>query len=262
MTVLLIGCGRMGGALAQAWLGQDRVLVHDPMAAPLAGAEMLAALDPALVPEDAVIVLAVKPQAFAALAPGLTPLAGRLVISIMAGIPVAALSAAVGGSGRVIRAMPNTPAAIGQGITAALPGAQVDAADRVRAETLLRAAGDVVWLDAEGDLDAVTAVSGSGPAYFFRVTESLAAAGVVAGLSPELAMKLARATFTGSAALAGQRAESLAALRTEVTSPGGTTAAGLTALDEGAAIDRLMADVVQRAARRSRELSALADDRR
>jgi pyrroline-5-carboxylate reductase len=256
MTVLLIGCGRMGGALAKAWVGGDRVLVHDPMAAPLAGADMLASLDPAQVPENAVIVLAVKPQGFAALAPSLAPLAGRLVISIMAGIPMAVLSEAVGGSGRVIRAMPNTPAAIGRGITAALPGADVAAADRARAEALLRAAGDVVWLDHEGDLDAVTAVSGSGPAYFFRVTEALAAAGVEAGLSPDLAMRLARATFTGSAALAGQREDSLAALRTEVTSPDGTTAAGLTALDVGAAIDRLMAEVVQRAARRSRELSA------
>jgi pyrroline-5-carboxylate reductase len=253
VTVLLIGCGRMGGALARTWSGNERVLVHDPVVGSIPGTEPVVDLHPAEVPADAAVILAVKPQIFSRLP--LAPLAGRLVVSIMAGISLAALRDALGGSERIVRAMPNTPAAIGQGITAMVAGDDVDAADRERTEALLRVAGDVIWLEREADLDAVTAISGSGPAYFFRFTEALAAAGIVEGLPEGLAMRLARATFTGAAALAAARPDSLAELRAEVTSPAGTTAAGLTALDQDQAIDRLMGEGVRRAARRSRELA-------
>jgi pyrroline-5-carboxylate reductase len=245
----------MGGALARAWREDRHVQIHDPNGEIPEGTEQLALLDPALVPEDAVVVLAVKPQAFAALAPQLAVLSGRLVVSIMAGIPLVTLSAALGIGSRVIRVMPNTPAAIGKGIAVAVAGHALTSADRAAASALLEAAGTLVWLEDEGDLDAVTAISGSGPAYFYRFTEALARAGAEIGLPEAIATQLARATFTGAAALAEQRLESLANLRAEVTSPGGTTAAGLSALDEDAAIDRLLGEVARRAAKRSRELS-------
>jgi pyrroline-5-carboxylate reductase len=151
--------------------------------------------------------------------------------------------------------MPNTPAAIGQGITAAVAGAGVRMADLVTVNGLLAPAGQLVWIDDEAQIDAVTAVSGSGPAYFFRFTEALAKAGTQAGLSPELAMQLARATFTGAAALAQADGETLAELRRQVTSPAGTTAAGLAQMDADDAIDRLAQAVVDAAAARSRELA-------
>lgn len=257
MTILLVGCGRMGSAMAKGWIGRERVLVHDPAAQPPEGAEPLEVIDPAKLPDDLIVVLAVKPQIFASVAPVLRPLAerGALVLSIMAGVTLAGLQDALGGNGRIVRTMPNTPAAIGAGITAAVPGAGVSAADVETVGQLIAATGALVWLDDEGDLDAVTAVSGSGPAYFFRFTEALARAGEAAGLSADLAMRLARATFTGSAALAGQDDAPLSALRVQVTSPGGTTAAGLAVMDADGGIDRLAGDVVAAAARRSRELA-------
>ncbi|MES1972734.1 MAG: pyrroline-5-carboxylate reductase [Pseudomonadota bacterium] len=258
MTVLLIGCGRMGGALARSWVGGQEVLVFDPHAAIPPGATRVEHIEAATLPEDLVVVLAVKPQMFGVALPMLRPLAerGALFLSVVAGAGLQRLGRDLGGTGRIIRSMPNTPAAIGRGITAAVAGAAVTESDRARADALLRAAGEVVWLDVEADLDLVTAVSGSGPAYFFRFAEALAAAGVAAGLSPEIAMRLARATFTGSAALADARPESLAELRVEVTSPGGTTAAGLAQLDADGAIDRLAAATVAAAAARSRALGA------
>lgn len=258
LSVLLIGCGRMGGALARGWADAHEVLVHDPMAVAPEGTTPVADLDAASLPDDLIVILAVKPQMFAGAAPALAPLAARgaLFVSIMAGITLAGLSRALGNTGRIVRSMPNTPAAIGRGITAAVAGADVSDADRASVARLLAVSGDFVWADREGDLDAVTAVSGSGPAYFFRMTEALARAGEAAGLSPDLAMTLARATFAGSAALADDRPDdALADLRVEVTSPGGTTAAGLSRMDADGAIDRLMAAVVAAAAARSRELA-------
>ncbi|MBX3594603.1 pyrroline-5-carboxylate reductase [Sphingomonas sp.] len=257
MEVLLIGCGRMGGALARGWRASHRVLAFDPMADALPdGVERIEALE-ALAPDDArVIVLAVKPQSFAHVAPALRPLAmdGALIVSIMAGVTLAGLEAALD-TRRAIRAMPNTPAAIGRGITAAIAGPGTRAGDRDLARDLLRPAGDVVWAEAEAQMDAITALSGSGPAYFFRFAEALAAAGGKAGLSPDLAMRLARATFTGAAALAEADPAALDELRRQVTSPGGTTAAGLAVMDAGKAIDRLAADMLTAAAARSRELA-------
>lgn len=253
----------MGSAMARGWIGARRVLVYDPMIAqPPPGTERVASLDE-VVADDLVVVLAVKPQSFASLATQLQPLARQnaLFVSIMAGVTTLALGEALGASERIVRAMPNTPAAIGRGITAAVCAAQVNADDRALVESLFAATGAFVWLDNEAQLDLVTAVSGSGPAYFFRFAEALASAGTAAGLPADLAMQLARATFTGAAALAEQdAATTLADLRQQVTSPGGTTAAGLAALDGAgpngdAAIDTLVASVVDAAATRSRELN-------
>ncbi|WP_260582276.1 pyrroline-5-carboxylate reductase [Sphingopyxis sp. PET50] len=257
MDVLLIGCGRMGGAMARGWTGAYRVLVFDPMLAALPkGAERVDRLEAIDAGGELVAVLAVKPQMFAPIAETLRPLArqGALFVSIMAGIPLARLEAELG-SGRIVRAMPNTPAAIGKGITAAVAGPGLRDGDRAAVDALLASTGALVWLDDEGQIDAVTAVSGSGPAYFFRFTEALAAAGVEAGLPPSLAMQLARATFGGAAALAEADSAGLGELRRQVTSPGGTTAAGLAEMDTDEAIDRLARAVVAAAAARSRELA-------
>ncbi len=247
--------------MARGWRGAHRVLVFDPLAAALPdGAERLDSLDAVdqAVADGAAlaVVLAVKPQVFPAIAQSLRPLAARdaLFVSIMAGITLAGLGDALG-SGRVVRTMPNTPAAIGRGITAAVAGHAVCDGDRAIVDALLAPTGPVVWIDNEAQIDAVTALSGSGPAYFFRFTEALAQAGAQAGLPPALAMQLARATFTGAAALAEADASDLAELRRQVTSPGGTTAAGLARMDADDAIDRLAQAIVAAAAARSRELA-------
>lgn len=257
MDVLLVGCGRMGGAMARGWRGAHRVLVFDPLAAELpVAAERVEALDAVKVEGELAVVLAVKPQAFPALGEALRPLARQdaLFVSIMAGITLARLGDALG-SGRVVRTMPNTPAAIGQGITVAVAGRDVRRGDLAIVDGLLAPTGQLAWIDDEAQLDAVTALSGSGPAYFFRFTEALAEAGARAGLPPALAMRLARATFTGAAALAAADAADLAELRRQVTSPGGTTAAGLARMDAMDAIDALAQAVVDAAAARSRELA-------
>jgi pyrroline-5-carboxylate reductase len=258
MDVLLIGCGRMGSAMARGWDGVHRVLVFDPLAPALPpGAERVEALDDLAGDGELAVVLAVKPQNFPAVAPALRHLGeqGALFVSIMAGITLAGLADALG-SRRVVRTMPNTPAAIGQGITAAIAGPDVRMADIATVNGLLAPTGQVVWLDEEAQIDVVTAVSGSGPAYFFRFTEALASAGAEAGLSADLAMQLARATFTGAAALAQADPADLPELRRQVTSPGGTTAAGLAVMDEGGAIDALARAVVDAAAARSRALAS------
>jgi pyrroline-5-carboxylate reductase len=257
MNVLLVGCGRMGGAMARGWNGAHRVLVFDPMAAELPdGAERVDSLDAVEVEGELAVVLAVKPQVFPSIGETLRPLAaqGALFVSIMAGITLTGLGDALG-SGRVVRTMPNTPAAIGQGITAAVAGRDVRMGDLATVNGLLEPTGQVVWIDDEAQIDAVTAVSGSGPAYFFRFTEALAKAGAQAGLPPALSMQLARATFTGAAALAGADPAELAELRRQVTSPGGTTAAGIAQMDLNHAVDVIVQAVVDAAAARSRELA-------
>ena len=253
--ILLIGCGRMGGAMASAWVGGHEVFILDPHAELLEGAEraypeMLGSLQP-----DAV-VLAVKPQVFDAIHGHLVQLDERPVfISIMAGTTLTSLACALRGRTDIVRAMPNTPAAIGCGMTVAccLEGTSSEA--RALAEALLGVTGDLAWIEDEAMLDVVTAVSGSGPAYFFRFTEAIAAAGQSAGLPADLAMRLARQTFVGAAALARNNpAEPLSGLRASVTSPGGTTEAGLSVLDDGDILEVLARDCVTAAAARSREL--------
>ncbi len=257
MTILLVGCGRMGSALARGWAGRHRVLVFDPMAGELPdGTERATTLKDIEAANRLTIVLAVKPQVFGSLAQDLRDLAARdaLFVSIMAGITLKRLSNALG-SARVIRAMPNTPAAIGRGITAAVAAHDCRTDDIATADALFLPTGPVVWLDNEAQIDTVTALSGSGPAYYFRFTEALAAAGAAAGLPSALAMQLARTTFTGAAALAEADLTPLAELRRQVTSPGGTTAAGLLAMEADGAIDRLAGAIIYGAAECSRQLA-------
>jgi acetyl esterase len=255
-AVLLVGCGRMGGALMRGWQGRAEMFVHDPATSEAPGAMMLPDLvSAASLPRPLTVVLAVKPAVVPQALAELLPIVGEdvLFLSIAAGVRIENMQALLGGNARIVRAMPNTPASVGRGISAAVAGSGVSEAQRSAAGTLLGAVGEVVWLDDEADLDAVTAVSGSGPAYFFRFAEALAAAGEVMGLDPTISMRLARATLVGAGAVAAERTDSLAELRVEVTSPGGTTAAALAAFDAGA-LDGLVGEAVEAAGARSREL--------
>ena len=234
-TIALAGAGKMGGAMLTGWLagGLDpaRAIVVEPH--PSDEIKALAARGVRLNPQAAVaetLVMAVKPQSFREAGPMVKPFVGpsTLVVSIMAGTPIATLEEVCGGM--VVRAMPNTPAAIGRGITVAVPAKGVSAAQRATADALLRATGSVEWVDDEKLMDAVTAVSGSGPAYVFLLAEELARAGVEAGLPAELAAKLARETVAGSGELLHRSDLPAATLRQNVTSPGGTTQAALEVL--------------------------------
>jgi pyrroline-5-carboxylate reductase len=203
----------------------------------------------------ATLVVALKPQSFREAGPDLKPFAGpaTLVVSIMAGTTIVSIEAVCGGS--VVRAMPNTPAAIGRGITVAVAAKKVSAAQRAVADALLRATGSVEWVDDEGLMDAVTAVSGSGPAYVFLLAEELARAGIEAGLPPDLATKLARETVAGSGELLYRSELASATLRQNVTSPGGTTAAALEVLMGQDGMQSLLTRAVAAATRRSKELA-------
>ena len=259
MSVLLVGCGRMGGALARGWTGREEIAAFDPAAPAMEGVTRLESLaEAASLPQPLVVVVAVKPRTLGQVLPSLRPLAegGALILSVVAGATTESFRQVLGDTALVARAMPNTPAAVGQGITALAAGPGLTEHHRARAAELLAAVGEVVWVDDEADMDAVTAISGSGPAYFFRFAEALAQAGVDLGLSPEVAMRLARQTFVGSAALAANREDSLHALRQEVTSPGGTTAAALASFDEERILDRAVRAAAEAAARRSRELGS------
>lgn len=201
-----------------------------------------------------VIVLAVKPQSLPQVSAMLIPrLSRQLVVSIAAGVRVTDLSRWMGGYERIVRAMPNTPALVQAGITGLFASAGVGAAERSQAESVLRAVGGVVWVDAEIQLDAVTAVSGSGPAYVFYCIESLEAAALAQGLSAATARQLALRTFFGAAKLALESGEEPGVLRTRVTSKGGTTERGVAAL-EAAAVNRAFEQAVDAASRRSAEL--------
>ncbi|MES2193207.1 MAG: pyrroline-5-carboxylate reductase [Pseudomonadota bacterium] len=262
-TIVLAGAGKMGGAMLTGWLagGLDpkRVAVIEPHLS--AEISALAAkgirLNPAATEtgDVATLVMAVKPQTFREAGPALQAFVGpsTLVVSIMAGITIAALEKVCGGS--VVRAMPNTPAAIGRGITVAVAAGNVSAAQRAVADSLLRATGSVEWVDDENLMDAVTAVSGSGPAYIFLLAEELARAGVEAGLPAELATKLARETVAGSGELLHRSQDSSATLRKNVTSPGGTTQAALEVLMGDGGLQPLMIRAVAAATRRSKELA-------
>jgi pyrroline-5-carboxylate reductase len=262
--VALVGAGKMGGAMLEGWikLGLDpaRIAVIEPQPSPsiVALASRGLRLNPdlgTLRPDAA--VLAVKPQAapdaMAGLAALMTP--ETVVISIMAGRTIAFLQAALPPGSAIIRAMPNTPAAIGRGITVAMANAFVTAEQRHLADALLIATGAVEWIDDETLMDAVTAVSGSGPAYVFLLAESLARAGQKAGLPAALAARLARATVAGAGELMHRSALEPAALRENVTSPGGTTAAALAVLMADDGLDPVLERAVAAATRRSRQLA-------
>lgn len=261
--LVLLGCGKMGTALLEGWLAAgippEAVTVLEPAPAPRLAelAERGVRLNAGLPPSPAVAVLAVKPQMMGAALPRLAALGngGTIFLSIAAGTPIAGFEAALGARTPIVRAMPNTPAAVGRGITALVGNAHADAAALDLAEALMRAVGQVVRLDDEAAIDAVTAVSGSGPAYVFLMIEALAAAGEAEGLPRGLALGLARATVAGAGALAETSGTDPAQLRIDVTSPGGTTAAALAVLmreDDG--LPALIRRAVAAAADRSREL--------
>jgi pyrroline-5-carboxylate reductase len=204
----------------------------------------------------AAVVLAVKPQSATEVLPAYAKFAGSAVfLSIMAGRTIGGIQALIGGSAAVVRAMPNTPAAVRQGITVATPSASVTSGQRALCENLLRAIGLVEWVEQEGLLDPVTAVSGSGPAYVFLLAELMERAAIEQGIAPDLARVLARQTVAGSGALLAASSESAADLRTAVTSPGGTTAAALKVLMEKDALPKAFSEAIAAATRRSRELA-------
>jgi pyrroline-5-carboxylate reductase len=262
-TIVLAGAGKMGGAMLSGWLAQgldaNHVVVIEPY--PSDDIQALAARGVRLNPASgdigsvAALVIAVKPQMFREAGPALKPFIApdTLVVSIMAGITIAAINEVCGGS--AVRAMPNTPAAIGRGITVAVAAGNVSAAQRAVADALLRATGAVEWTGDETLMDAVTAVSGSGPAYVFLLAEELARAGVEAGLPPELATRLARETVAGSGELLHRSDLDAATLRRNVSSPGGTTAAALEVLMAPDGMQSLLTRAVAAATRRSRELA-------
>jgi pyrroline-5-carboxylate reductase len=260
--LVLVGAGKMGSAMLEGWLrlGLDpsKIAVLEPQPTPEIAALVArgASLNPTRVPGDvAVIVVAVKPQTAPEVLPWLAPLVGAntVAVSIMAGRPLRFLEQTL--KGAVVRAMPNTPAAIGRGITVAVANRQVNAAQRALADTLLGAVGAVEWVADEALMDAVTAVSGSGPAYVFLLAETLARAGVAAGLPEQLAMTLARTTVAGSGELLARSPLDPGTLRQNVTSPGGTTAAALDVLMAADGLQPLMMKAIAAATKRSRELA-------
>jgi pyrroline-5-carboxylate reductase len=263
-TLVLVGAGKMGGALLDGWLGlgldAKRVAVLEPLPSPEIAA--LASRGIRLNPEMtslrdvAAIVIAVKPQVAPDVVPGLAPLAGpaTVAVSIMAGRTLRFLGDALPGAPALVRAMPNTPASIGRGMTVAV-AARANAAQRDLAHRLLAAVGAVEWVTDEALMDAVTAVSGSGPAYVFLLAEALAQAGVAAGLPAELAAKLARETVAGSGELLHRSTLDAATLRQNVTSPGGTTAAALDVLTDRDGLTPLMTKAIAAATKRSRDLA-------
>jgi pyrroline-5-carboxylate reductase len=260
-TIALAGAGKMGGAMLTGWLagGLDasRVVVIDPQPSPEISALVAKGLrlNPEGVDHVDTLVVAVKPQSFRDAGAALKSLVApsTLVVSIMAGTTIASLKEVCGGV--AVRAMPNTPASIGRGITVAVAANNVSAAQRATADALLRATGAVEWVDDESLIDAVTAVSGSGPAYVFLLAEELARAGVEAGLPEELATKLARATVAGSGELLHRSDLPAATLRQNVTSPGGTTAAALDVLMAADGLRPLMIRAIAAATKRSKELA-------
>jgi pyrroline-5-carboxylate reductase len=261
--ILLVGAGKMGSALLDGWLAlglnPHKVAIIEPHASPELAAQAIGGLrlnppDPAAL-RPAAIVLAVKPQVAPDAVPPLAKAAASaVVISIMAGRTLGFLKGALGEGIAVVRAMPNTPAAIGRGMTVAVANACASASQRDLAHRLLAATGAIEWVTDEALLDAVTAVSGSGPAYVFLLAECLARAGVAVGLPPKLAAKLARETVAGAGELMHRSPLEPATLRQNVTSPGGTTAAALEILMGPGGLDALMEKAIAAATRRSREL--------
>lgn len=269
--ILLVGAGRMGGALLKGWLAQGiaprHIFVEEP--APAADIVELAASSGVTlgIPMNtpAVIVIAVKPQMMDEVLADLVPMVkpGTALLSIAAGRTVAGIARHFPEGTAIVRAMPNTPAAIGRGISALCANAAVTQPQAEMCENLLRAGGETVWVDDEALIDAVTAVSGSGPAYVFLLAECLTEAAKSVGLPAELAAKLARATVSGAGELLHRSTDEAADLRRAVTSPQGTTAAALGVLmGEGEATSSatgpmgdLMRRAVEAAAKRSRELA-------
>jgi len=267
-TLTLVGGGKMGGALLAGWLdrGTDPASVvivepfeaaRDDIAANHGVPVAASADDLAADHRPEVIVFAVKPQDMAAVAPSYRRFvdAAPVFLSIAAGTTIAFFEKHLGANAAIVRSMPNTPAAVRRGITVACPNGHVSAAQRERCDGLLAAVGEVAWIDDEGLLDAVTGVSGSGPAYVFLLAECMAEAGVAAGLPPDLAARLANATVAGSGELLRLADDGPDVLRKNVTSPGGTTAAALEVLMAADAMPAVLREAIAAATKRSRELA-------
>ena len=272
-ALILIGAGKMGSALLAGWLerGLDpkTIFVQDPGPSDeLISLQRRKHFDvgaeaSSLPSAPAVMVLAVKPQIMDDVLPFLAPLVARstVTLSIAAGRTLASMERHLGGGAAIVRAMPNTPASIGRGITVACANANVTPAQKTKCDELLQAAGGVAWTKEEATLDPVTAVSGSGPAYVFLLAECLEEAGVQAGLDRRLARRLARETVSGAGELLRRSEMPAAELRKNVTSPGGTTAAALEVLMGGEdGLKQLLIRAVNAATERSRELSSQVPD--
>jgi pyrroline-5-carboxylate reductase len=262
-TLVLLGAGKMGGAMLEGWLARKlpprKIVVIEPQ--PSKSIKALTKRGVRLNPNGkigdvAAIVIAVKPQSAPEALPALASLVGKktVAVSIMAGRTLAFLERALPDAA-IVRAMPNTPAAIGRGITVAVGNRRVTKAARKLAHGLLAATGAVEWVEDEALMDAVTAVSGSGPAYVFLLAEAMARAGAAAGLPVPLAEKLARATVAGSGELLHRSTEPAATLRANVTSPGGTTAAALGVLMDRDGLEPLMTRAIAAATKRGKELA-------
>jgi len=259
--LVLLGCGKMGSAMLAGWLARglpaQSVWVIDPYPSDWLRAQGVH-INTSLPTAPAIVLVAVKPQMMADALPTLQAMGNgsTLFVSVAAGTTIATFEEILGGQTPVVRAMPNTPAAIGQGITAIVGNGQVGDMELNEAEALLRAVGDVVRLDSEAQIDAVTGVSGSGPAYVFHMIETMAAAGEAQGLDARLSMQLAKTTVAGAGALAMAADEDPAQLRVNVTSPNGTTQAALEVLmNERDGFPALLKRAVAAAADRSRELA-------
>ena len=266
-TILLIGAGRMGGALLSGWaqrkIGPVIAVEPSPSAelkefARREHVALFARTDSIDTVRARACIVALKPQILKHEAASLRPIAesGALMISIAAGTNTATLKKAWGAKARIVRAMPNTPGAIGRGITALFAAKGTTAKDKTLADRLLAALGETLWVKSEGQIDAVTAVSGSGPAYVFLMVEALAEAAMAEGLPRAMAQRLARATVAGSGALLDSDAAPAARLRQNVTSPGGTTEAALRVLMAKDGLSPLMRRAVAAAHRRARELGS------
>lgn len=260
--LVLLGCGKMGSAMLEGWLKQGltpgSVWVSDPHPTDWLLAQGVH-VNEEFPPSPALVLVAVKPQMMEAALPVLKTFGNSdtIFLSVAAGTTITHFESTLGDRTPVIRSIPNTPAAIGRGITAIIGNAQIDEKALTLAETLLSAIGQTVRLETEEQMDAVTAVSGSGPAYVFHLIETLAAAGVAQGLSPALAMTLAKATVGGAGQLAEDATESPEQLRINVTSPNGTTQAALEVLmDENRGFPVLLRDAIAAATQRSKELGA------
>lgn len=260
--ILLVGCGKMGGALLAGWkkrrIAQPIAVIEPAPVTVPAGVRRYASLE--ALPKSflpAIVLFAVKPQALAEIAPAYRRFAAgdTAFLSIAAGKTLGFFARHLGEAAPVVRAMPNTPAAIGRGIAVACANASVATAQRALCDRLLGAVGEVAWVEEERLLDPVTAVSGSGPAYVFLLIECLAEAGIAAGLPAELAMRLARATVAGSGELARLSKEDAGQLRRNVTSPGGTTEAALKILMAEDGLAALLRRAIAAATERSRQLA-------
>lgn len=254
--ILLVGCGAMGSALKGGWEQAAialKVMVIDP-----SNPQHLP--DSNALPSDFmpdVIILAVKPQTLLSVLPSYVHFAqqGSLIISIAAGVPLKAYHKILGEDARIIRAMPNLPVIVGQGMSVLTTQQPLSENYRTLGEALFAASGKVVWLEDEKLMDVVTAVSGSGPAYFFKMVEELTKAGIAGGLPLDIATQLARQTAVGSGAMMQHLSSSPTDLRMRVTSPEGTTAAAMKVFDQDGAFGTLVLDAVKAATRRSKELS-------